>query len=53
VATQTAPPAPGFDWIRGTGLLAVMFLGVAIAYVFFLLLVFALVDGPIFPATNS
>lgn len=48
VAVAEAPPPPqrSLAWLRDSSLFAVIMLAVAIANLFFLLLVFALVDGP-------
>jgi len=47
VAVAEAPPRRSLAWLRDSSLFAVLMLAVALANLFFLLLVFALVDGPV------
>lgn len=48
VIAAESPPRPrrSLAWLRDSSLIAVFMLAVALANLFFLLLVFALVDGP-------
>ncbi|MFO0806795.1 MAG: hypothetical protein U0791_27130 [Gemmataceae bacterium] len=41
-----APPRRSLAWLRDSSIFALIMLGVALANLFFLLLVFALVDSP-------
>jgi hypothetical protein len=46
VAVAEAPPRRSLAWLRDSSLFAIIMIGIALANLFFLLLVFALVDGP-------
>jgi hypothetical protein len=46
VAVAEQPPARSLAWLRDSSIFALIMFGIALANLFFLLLVFALVDSP-------